>query len=374
MIRIGSPAPAPFLAVPLLAALASPAAGSDVIYKVDGERLAGVVLVEEGLDQVVFQKDGKEANLAADDVLRVEVAAANFPRKLVDAVSALKDEDALTAYEEFDAYVDEEIRDGRERKKWAVPHVAWQTVELAGRLGWPSSAVENADRLIRAFPDSRYAPYAFLAKADAELEQGDAAAAEKTLAALETFIGEHALSNRWKLTHEWMSIAADPRSTPDAKRRALRDVVRRASDYPLVATRALVAEGETYITEADAKTDPKAAQELRKKAQDLFEQALGELADSGALAAAYAGIGESLFYEGASKDDQKLLERAADSFLRVIVLYPGESRYVPKSYFFAMRSFDLMGDRRRSRDMYAELVNLFPDSRWAAEAEKFRPK
>jgi len=366
MIRIGPPALVPFLAL-----LAAPAAASDVILKVDGERVTGVVLVDERLDQVVYEKDGKEANLSADEVLKVEVAAANFPKKLVDAVSALNDDDPLTALEEFEAYVAEEISDGRERKKWAPGHAAWQTVVLAERLGEPGTVVTNANRLIQAFPDSRYVPYAFQAKADAELDQDDAAAATKTLGELQAFIDARSLSDRWKLTHEWMSIVADPRSTPDAKRRALRDVGRRAGEHPLVATRALVAEGETYIVEADAKSDPKAAQELRKKAQELFEQALSKPADSEALAAAYAGIGEALFYEGAASDDEKVLMKAADNFLRVIVLYPSESRYVPKSFFFGMRSYDLMGDRRRSREMKSNLLGLYPDSRWAVEAEKF---
>ena len=184
-------------------------------------------------------------------------------------MAALDDGDELTAYQLFDEYVVEQLENGRERKKWAPAHAAWLTVDLARRLGDHDGIESNAARLVRSFPESRYVPYALLARFDSELDKKDSSAAESTLGKLAEVIQSANLSARWQLTHDLSKIVGDPRSSADAKRRALRDVARRAGDHPLVVARAQVAEGETYIVEADGKADPAAAQELRKSAQAM---------------------------------------------------------------------------------------------------------
>ena len=65
-------------------------------------------------------------------------------------------------------------------------------------------------------------------------------------------------------------------------------------------------------------------------------------------------------------------QEAARNYLRVVISHEDQSRYVPKALFFAMRSFQLAGDRRRAADMYRTIQELYPSSPWSQEASKFK--
>ena len=340
---------------------------ADTIHRIDGGTIDGVEVLEESLSLVVYKAGNQQRDIPADQVLRVDFKS--YPKQLEGAVASVEEEDYLGALDGFEEFVESQIESPRERRKWAAPYAAWQTVQLRMHLGDYAGVVRAASRVIDKFPSSRYVPEAYLAKASAQVLQGEGPAAQASLNAFEAMIGDRSLSKRWELECQVAKIETDTRQSPEAARRALRDVERLASSYPLVASRARVVQGESLLKEAEKSRGK--ADELRAEARGVFEKVLASAADDSTLAGAYAGIGECLFYSGAGKGNNKELLQAADNFLRVIVLYEGESRYVQKSLFYAMRSFDLMQDRRRQRDMRNELESLYPGSYWAEQAKNF---
>ena len=61
------------------------------------------------------------------------------------------------------------------------------------------------------------------------------------------------------------------------------------------------------------------------------------------------------------------------NYLRVVVSYKEQQRYVAKAMFFAGRAFDFKGDeesRSRAKLMYRRVVQRFGESPWAGEARK----
>lgn len=123
---------------------------------------------------------------------------------------------------------------------------------------------------------------------------------------------------------------------------------------------------------AEATVDRARAKDLRSKARGAFEKVLAhEAASREALAAAHAGMGETLFLQGADSEDKAALQESVLHFLRVATLYRDQGRSMAKSLFFAMRCFDLLPDPRRKAEMKRELLALYPQSTWAVEAKKY---
>lgn len=359
----------PTLALVLM--LAAPAA-ADEIRRTDGEILADVEIVDETIQEVVYQQGGQEASVASEEVLSVRYS--KLPRQLDEAESALADDDPLGALELLEEYVNDQLPRPRAREKWAPAWAAWRVARLRAEIGDREGMIKAAGRVVESFPDSRYLTVATLAKARAELAAGRTNDALSTVAELEQAIASRGLSRRWDLECQILKIVADSR-TENAKRTALQQLADDAQGkFPSVRNRALVAAGETYLREADAAGDPARAKQFRGEALQLFRSvALDARGDDAILAGAHTGLGECLFFRGADSQnpDTAALQEALLEFLRVPVLYREEAQYVPKALFYAMRCFDLMGDRRRKRDMLDDLRTNYPDSPWVEQAARF---
>ena len=360
-------------ALPLLALLSlSPAVLADTIVRADGKVLEDVTIVAETLTQVEYKKGSNTQFVKSEDVLSVSFERS--PRLVDEALGLLAEGDVISALEGLDDYVAGQIERPNERRyKWAPAFAAWKVVELRMQVADVLGARGAATRLIKNFPDSRYLPMAYLARAEAELMAQKESDAKKTLENFSSLIRSKNLSKRWDLECRLALIQADSGRSGDAKRTDLAGIAREAgSEFPGVTSRAQVVEGETWLAEAEASRDPNAARDLRSKARRAFEAIVDDPnASDATLAGALAGMGDCLFYEGAEKNDTETLQAAVKNYLRVVTIYEEQTRYVPKSLFFAMRSFDLMQDRRRKSDMKRELKTLFPGSHWASEADKF---
>ena len=72
------------------------------------------------------------------------------------------------------------------------------------------------------------------------------------------------------------------------------------------------------------------------------------------------------------------LTPARNQYLRVVVLYPGQSQYVAKSLFYAGLCFRQLADaaqddesKARARRLLRRVIQDYPGSRWAKEAERY---
>lgn len=362
--------------IPALVAVAAlglaPALFADTIYKTDGKAIEDIKIVEETILNVVYKVGNDSKSVPSEQVM--EVSFDKMPRTLEDAVTALSEDDLAGALDVFDMYSDAQIATKNERRfNWAPAYATWMGIELRIALADQAGVTERADLLITNFPQSRYIPAAYLAKASAELQSNRETAAAATLSKFEALINDQSLSKRWRLECTLAQIQADQKASGDDKRERLGDIVAEAGrEYPLVRSRAYVVEGETYLTEAEKNRDQKKAAEQRGKAREIFGEIVGNpQADAETLAGAFTGLGDCLFFEGLVKDDKGILKDASMMYLRVAVLYDGQSKYVPKALFRAMRCFDLMQDRARQRDMKRTLLTLYPNSIWTTEANKY---
>ncbi len=344
-----------FLGAPALA---------DKIYRTDGDEILDVTIVEETLTQVIYKEGNREANVPSGEILRVEFE--KYPKEIDEAEAYLADGDPLGAVQVLDDYVDEQTSGGKERKKWAPAFAAWRAVEIRTRMGDLEGMESAASRLIKNFADSRYLPMAFLAKLSAQQQAGDDKKARQTVSEFAQLVSSKSLPERWQLESRLAQVRTDDALKPADQRDELITIAAEAGDeHPTVRSRAWLVEGETYLAEAEARAGD--ADQLRSEARKVFERITADpRADGETLAGAYTGLGDCAFY---AEDP----EEAAMNYLRVVVSHEGESRYVPKALFFAMRSFTLSGDRRRAADMYRTVQELYPSSPWSAEAQKFKP-
>ena len=347
------------------------AGSADQIVRADGTVLADVEVEQETLASVVY-KQGKEKKTLGSELV-LEVRYEKGPKEVESALVALAEGDLPTALAGLETYVTEEIAKPGERLfPWAPAFAAWKTVEIRTTLADPAGVRSAAERLLTAYPESRYVTQAYLAKASAEAELGDASQALATLKTFSDLVESRRLPRRWALECRLASIEVDPAMSGETKRRELSAILEEAgTSEPTVASRARVAEGEAFLLQA-AQAQGAAAAELRQKAQETFEKIVRDpTADDTTLAGAHTGLGDCLFFQGAETDDAAILRKAVLEYLRVITLYGREPRYAPRCYFYAMRTFDLLQDKRRKADMRRELLALYPGSTWAQEAKKF---
>lgn len=343
-------------------------AHADTIVKTDGSTLEGVEISSEGVAEVAYKSGGKAATIPSGQVRSV---------RYDDRPSAIDDIDGLLLVEDFDGALGladdlaARLLEKPDRKyKWAGAYAAWLAVEINVRMGAPGGTRQAAARVIEHYADTRYAPLASLAKARAELREGNASAAAKTAAALKDRVAAESLGKRWELEARLVATQADESLPPSSKRNEFERIASDAAGLPVVRGRAQAAIGDSFLAEAAG--SPGKASGLRNDARGAFEKVVSEDdADPQALAQAYAGLGETLFLLGADADDADVLQEAVLNLLRVPTLYRLDGELVARSLFYAMRSFDLMRSPDRKVDMGRELVQRYPGTSWAAEAKKF---
>ena len=344
----------------LLACLLTSSATADEIVRTDGKILKEVTIVEETLTQVLYKKGNAQQSVSSDEIL--SIVYAKKPRLVDEGDNAEAEDDPIGAFDILDQYVEGQIKKPNERKKWAPPYAAWRTVELCQVLDDVAGVVKCTDRLIKNYPDSRFVPAAYLARASSQARQDKQGAAQTTLKELLALVQSKNLSKRWELEANLGLILTDITTKGSAKRDQLQEIIGQAgTQFPTVANRAHVAVGETFLVQIDsAKEEQK--KELAEDARKIFAGIVkDQKADSETLAAAFAGLGTALFHQGENHE-------ALMNFLRVIVLYEGHSQYVSQSMFYAMLCFRQNEDeesRNRYKEMKWKLQQRYPESNWA---------
>ena len=348
-------------------------AHADRITLVDGTELKDVEIQLESLQTVTYEEDGDETSVASHKVRSVEFD--RYPPLVDEALSALRGGDAALAVDLLDAYIEEAgDRGGRRGFKWAPPFAAWTAIELRQQFGDLAGVTSGSAAFLTKFPDSRYVPYVYLTKASAEGVLGQASKVTQTLGAFRALIGEKDLSSRWDFEVDLAEARAAGGSLA-TQRAALEEIVSKAkAEHPGVASRAQVAIGEAILAEAEKKqgSDKDKAATLRREAQSMFEEIVGDAtSDDATLAGAYTGLGECYFYAGADAQDPELLKKAVLALLRLPVSYETQTAYVPKALFLAGRSFDMLQDNGRKSAMLRQLEQQYPNNPWTEQGRKF---
>lgn len=359
-----------FLLAPL-ALLAAPALADEIVL-VDGSTIPDCSIVTETFKEVEYREGSRKKTVPSEKVLRIQFSA--MPELVDRAESSAAQELVQDAIADLTTYVDGFLSGGkRERFEWAPAYAAHRLVELHMMAGEHDKAVGAADKLIEKFPQSRYVPFAFLNKAQAQAEAGQAARAKETLKGLETLVQTHGLSQRWQLEGELARLRFDPDLKGKAKRDALVELSGKAgAGFPTVRAAADVAEGEAYL---EAK-DFAAAEKIFKRITD------DPKALRSTLAAAYTGLGECVFQRASkaerdSNEGRTLHKDALLAFMRVVVVYGDQTRYVPKAMFYAARILDLEEDpqsKENAQKLYRSLIRTYDGTQWANEARGFRKR
>jgi hypothetical protein len=350
----------------LAAVLCAAAAQADTIRLADGSAIEGVTVVNEGLKEVVYKEGGKDKTVASATVVAVEFE--KKPKEIDEAEGLIGEDDFEGAVDTLDAYVAAMLGKNPGSYKWGPAYAAWRAVDVRTRVADLNGMRTAAERVVRSYAESRYVPAAYLAKASAELQLGRPADAQATLAEFWALVESQGLDKRWQLECKLSQVESDEKLKGDARRSEYERIAGEARAYPATRTRAQVLAGESLLAEAKGSSS---AKDLRSKARTAFQKVVDDPeAPRVQLAAAYAGLGESLFLLGADADDKAMLQDAALAFLRVTSIYRDEGRYVARALYYAMRSFDLMQDPRKKADMKRELLALFPGTTWAVEAKK----
>jgi outer membrane protein assembly factor BamD (BamD/ComL family) len=353
----------------------SAAALADTITKTDGRTIKQVNVVEEGLNETSYRKGNATETVPSEEVLTVTYD--RKPRLVDEADQALFDGDAFAALQLFDQYADGQINKRDTRDKWAGPYAAWRSIQVCQLLDDVAGVVQRTERLIHGFPDSRFVPAAYLARADAQVRnKGGDAAARKTLEDLAALVDSKGLSQRYALDAKLGLVLTDADLSAGDKRDQLEGITSEAgSEFPTVGNRAQVAIGETYVGQIETASEDKKL-ELARQARKVFQRIVADQkAEPETLAAAYTGLGTAQFHESALAKDSELAHEALMNFMRVIVNHKEQSRYVAQSMFYAMLCFRAAQDEtslERSQEMRYKLIQRYPGSNWAKEAQNSR--
>ncbi|MFT5198935.1 MAG: tetratricopeptide (TPR) repeat protein [Planctomycetota bacterium] len=356
--------------LPLSLLLASPSL-ADRIFKTDGSTLDDVTIVSEGLDEVEYKPASgrNKKTIGSHEVL--SIVFERMPTQLDSAEAAMGDELYLDAVNDLEEFLSRFASKPPRTYPWAVPYALYRLVEVYQVAGEYPSVVTAADRVLTEAPDSRYAIMAHLTKIEALNLMGEEADLKSAVATFSAFVTAKSLPARWRLEAELRGVLFDRTLKGSKRRDKLNEVVSAAGkDSPIVKNRAMVAIGESFLTERKV-----------NDAQRTFTQVLADpKADDFTLAGAHTGLGDCLYQKSEKKNSEgedaaEDFKKAALEYMRVVVVYGDQLQYVPKAMFFAGRCFQEMGDdegERRAQQLYSKLARTYPNSKAAKEAKSFR--
>ena len=180
------------------------------------------------------------------------------------------------------------------------------------------------------------------------------------------------LGTRWRIEADLATVIFDEALSAGDKTKKLEDLSARAGvSFPMARNRAEVALGEEALRGGKVLAALKIFQGV----------AADPRADSRTLAAAYLGLGDCYWAKGERSPGEESgkadLNKALVSYMRIVVVYKAEQRYVAKAMFFAGRCFQLLdgeGAQEHASKLYNKLIRYYGGSRWAKEARGFRQK
>lgn len=362
---------APRLALGMAALATCALTGSaDTIFLLNGKVIEDVSVRSETFHEIEFKDGSKKRTIKTDDVLRITFDAKS---KLVDRADVAIDEGQLfDALSDLETFVDGLIASGKKpRYSWEPAYAMRRLIELNAMIGDAPGLIAAADKLIANAPESRFSPQAFLLKAETQHLTGEGAAANATLKSFLNLIQGQRLSRRWTLEHKLASALYDKDLSGKNLRQILKSIASEAGGgYPQVNNAAQVALGESLLEGSKF-----------SEAEPVFKRITDNpKASTATLAAAYTGLGDCLFKratQSTGDDRDKLMRLAKLAYMRVVVVYKDQVRYVPKAMFWAGRVYDESNDeddKEKAQKLYTKVAREYAGSKWASEAGGFRKR
>lgn len=344
---------------------------ADTIVRTDGGTMEDVDVKTETLKEVEYRDGGKKETVPSEQVLRITYTS---KPQLVDiAESSAEAGQIFDAIGDLQTYVDGFLAGGkRERYEWAPAYAAWRLVQLNAMVGEFDKSIAAAQKFIDNFGEARQLPLVYLAKAEAQFDKGESGKALGTLDELEAVIQTKGLPRRWAVEAELAKVLFDSSLQGQKRLDRLIEVSAKAgSEFPTVRSRADVAQGEALLE----------TQKL-SEAEKVFQGVVDDpKAGPRTLAAAFTGLGDCLFQRAVKAGDTpegvKLMKDALLAFMRVVVVFKDENRYVPKATFYAGRVLDLQGteiSKAEAQRLYLAVIRNYDGSTWATEARGFRKR
>lgn len=360
------------LSYALAALLAAPLVAQDTIVLVDGDRIDGVRVTDDGLQEVVYEEGrgrrAREDSVDAADVVRIELGDTTEGYR--DALGRRDEGDLAVAATWLEDEADAEGNDDVLRAKARV-----EAGELWRMIGAWGQATAAYDELLRDFPRSRHVPRARLGKARVLMGRGDASAE----AAFEAFV-EAAESGgwgrRWVDRGRLFAAAAKVVSAASATEGAAADAIERASAEletlrDETASESVRAGCELWLGRIDLTRNPHdALPHFETVLETRFE------IDREFTAGAFNGRGRCsfAFAQAASdpEDKEAFFIEALMDFLRVVVRYRDIGSEQAHALFWSGQSFlnttSLTNAAARGRGLLKECAERFPGSLWGQRA------
>lgn len=354
------------LAVLLL--LAAPALQRDQIVLVNGRVLQDVRVTSETYKEVVYKTgSGQEGRKPAQEVKQVEHDLG--PALLDDYVRALELMDSLDWQGAISTF-NEVLADARvlQKYEWVVQHAIYRQARCHYALNDAAGVGAAVDTLLAKDPDTFFYAPALLMKAEVLTSAGDAASARKVYEQLDAAVRDLGLPERWARESELGLTLLDTSLKGQARQRRLQQLVdKNKAQYPTVANRANMEQGNALLLEKDY-----------AGAERFFQS----IVDSGAAddwteAAAHSGLGETFYQRGLAEEDpakaKEFFLAAALSHLRVVLMHKEVSTLVPQSVYYAADALDRRQDeasRRQARYLQAYLKKFYPRSSWNGKLEE----
>jgi len=338
---------------------------ADKIYLTDGTVLKDTGVVSEGLMEVEYRSGRNKQTVASERVLRIEYG--QKPKVVDQADAAAGQEEYLDAIAEMQNYVASVTDKPDKRYPWAVAYARYRILEFNGIIGELDALAAAADEVVAKHPDTRFAPLAFVAKAQAFVDAGNQARAKSAADSFGKFVTDKGLTGRWPVEQRlWAALTSG--DTGKKLEDALIAISSDAAEYPSVRNRAEVSIAESL-----------SAGKKYAEAEQIFSSiATDAKADTRTLAAAWTGLGQCLYARAevaVGEEKATLLKSALKAFLRPVVIYPDESIYVSKAAFLAARCYQQLGGGTEAADRAKRLlvfvITNFKGSRWEREARQF---
>ena len=363
------------LLTPLVPALLTALASADTIYTTEGRTIDDCTVLEESLMEVTYRRGGSnKTTMPSSEVLRIEFTT--LPTLVDRAETAVADDQVFDAVSDLSVYLEgalNKLENGnRVRPAWAPAYAAWRLAELNASMGKISETLAATDKLISKFPDARYVPAALLLKAEVQFAGGEGGAAKKTLEGVTKLVAERGISARWDFDAKIATIMYDDSLSGDKRRDALKRIATQAgSKFASVRNRAQAIGAETLLEEKDYET-----------AQSVFERvAKDSKSDQRTLAIAWSGLGDC-HYQAAtmnptSEASKAMLQDSLKAYMRVVVLFKGESDYVGRAMVFSGRIYTMMETEEATANankLFGAVIRQFPGTKWAQEARGFAKK
>jgi TolA-binding protein len=254
------------------------------------------------------------------------------------------------------------LAEGKARKFWIEQHAGLYLGQCYFELGRQDpphydKVVAGLTAVITAKPNARTAPECRLLLAQCQTLKSDVAGAEAQYAELV----KGAYGERWALRGKLALADLEARQKQSERALKLCDEARQAVAQPALADMKL----DTDISIAQVYT----ATGKGKEAYDLLRQLAEEHGEHevDVKARIFNAIGDSFMAQNRVKE-------AALAYLRVHLLYFKAQDEAPRAMYGAAVAFRTLKQADRAQELVHELIDRYPDTKWADMAKKEFPE